>query len=147
MIRKIDAAKELDQILAGDPNPIVAEFVIYDNITLLIPEHAINSYATWLNRLNHPSSGNVLKNRDELMCELHDGLLASFFAKREDKSKPNIVFRFWKSFIFVLEWTVTSNLWVLKTAYKVFTPRKRGFKIKPVKKDQLALTWSPLYSF
>jgi hypothetical protein len=145
MIRRIDAATALDQIIAGDPNPIVAEFVIYDDITLLIPEHAINSYATWLKRQKRSRS--ISKDRDELMSDLHDCLSASFIAKREDKTKPNIVFRFWKGFIFVLEWAVTTHSWLLKTAYRVFTPRKRGFTIKPAKKDQLASTWSPSYSF
>lgn len=49
MILALSPERELDQILAGDVNPIVAEFVICDN-TLCIQEHAVASYTQWLNR-------------------------------------------------------------------------------------------------
>jgi hypothetical protein len=146
MVVSISAERELDQILSGDPNPIVAEFAVW-NETLQVPEHAIDQYIFWLKRSKRARSENISYDRNRITCDLQDQLSASFLAKKKGSTEENIVFRFWKGFIYILKWDVVSQLWLLKTAYQMLTPRKRGFTIIPAKRTQLPLTWSPTYCF
>jgi hypothetical protein len=147
MIRAISPERELDQILSRDVRPIEAEFVIFDN-TLSIQEHAVDSYAQWLKRsTKRTKTQKVLRDREAVLGDLHDQLSSSFIAKKKNGAQENIAFRFCRGFLFVLEWKALSKSWLLKTAFRLFDPRKRGFTIQPAKKNALAPTWSPSYSF